>query len=230
MSQVLSKPEWGRHRPKDVEVYVQRIPAKPVVIRSVEHRAEYSVVEHADVAQSYLLAVDLRRCWMPAFTLPTVKAAWYFSCAELATPEQIDNQVPGVCILLGPPMRVPRISTELVYPVGPIAFMPWLKPIPGDSTPRPFFESIISLQGDNEEETGEEREEYQRSEPISLDASRTQLAEPRGPVTCIICLENPTQYKWYACHHESDGPALACLRCRNAICAAALSKAKSTKR
>ena len=59
MGQVLSKLEWGRHRPKDVEVYVQRIPAKPVVIRSVEHRAEYSAVEHADVVQSYLLPVDL---------------------------------------------------------------------------------------------------------------------------------------------------------------------------
>ena len=117
MGQVLSKLEWGRHRPKDVEVYVQRIPAKPVAIRSAEHRAEYSVVEHADVAQLYLLAVDLRRCWMPAFTLPTVKAAWYFSCAELATPEQIDNQAPGVCILLGPLMRVPGISTIEQFPV-----------------------------------------------------------------------------------------------------------------
>ena len=132
---------------------------------------------------------------MPVFSVPTAKAAWYFSCAELATPEQIDKQAPGVCILIGPLARVAQISSELVYPVGPIAFMPWLKPIAGDPAPRPFFESIISLQGDNEEETDEEREECQRSEPISPDASRTQLAEPRGPVTCIICMENPAQYK-----------------------------------
>ena len=235
MGQVLSKPEGGTRRQNDVELYFEETSANPVTIRSVQHRAEYSAVEYGDVIQSYVLPVSLRRCWMPVFTLPTAKAVWYFSCAALATPEQIENRVVGVCILIGPlmrepVMREPGISIELVHPVGPIVFMSWLRAIPGDSTPSPFFGSIVSLEGDKEEEPEAESDTWHRVEPMLVGAGRTQSLEPRGVVTCIICMENPAEYKWYACYHESDGPSLACLRCRNAICAAALCRAKSTKK
>ena len=207
---------------------------KPVVVQSVQHRSKYSIVDTCgQIPQSYLLPADLGRTGMPAFTLPTVKVAWYFSHVHCATEEQIDKRLPGVCILLGPLTCVSELSSGLVYPVGAIAFMPWLKPNPIDSTPQPFFQSIISLQGDREKNTQEEETEqtlpagFQKSLPISLDENRSRLAESKSPVTCIICMDNPAEYKWYACHHASDGPALACLRCRNAICDAALFKAKS---
>ncbi len=86
MGQVLSKPEGGTRRPNDMELYFEETSANPVAIRSAQHRAEYSAVEHGDVIQSYALPVNLRRCWMPVFTLPTAKAVWYFSCAALAPP------------------------------------------------------------------------------------------------------------------------------------------------
>jgi len=62
-----------------------------------------------------------------------------------------------------------------------------------------------------------------------------ERSSANGPRTCssftdcVICMDLRAEYKWFACLHMADGPALACLRCRNGITATALAASESTK-
>ena len=132
--------------------------------------------------------IDLEECSFPQIAVTTAEAAWYFSHWNAATPAHVKAKVPGVCILVGPPE-----GEDQLFPCGSLAYMPALMQLIEDRETPSFV--------------------YEETKGRSI----MPAAEHAKGSGCRICMEYTAAYRWTACFHTTDGPALVCLRCRNFI-------------
>ena len=67
------------------------------------------------------------------------------------------------------------------------------------------------------------RDRAMRDAALDAASSRADVRKAADQMewatSCKICMENPAAYKWKACLHATEGPAIICLKCRNCVLA-----------
>ena len=165
----------------------------PLTTTSVPRDDGFVEIHTSGVAKSYIRYTDLEECPFPQIAVTTAEAAWYFSHWHTATPAQVQAKDDGVCILVGP-----AEGEQQLLPCGPIAYMPVLMKLIADK----YQNKIQSKRTMNCIPS------FVYEMPVAAHA--------RGS-DCRICMEYTAAYRWTACFHTTDGPALVCLSCRNFI-------------
>ena len=163
----------------------------PLTNTSVPRIDGFVEIQMSDVAKSYIPSIDLKQRPFAQIAVTTAEAAWYFSHWNAATPAQVQAKEHGVCILVGP-----AEGEQQLLPCGPIAHMPVLMKLIADK----YQNKIQSKRTMNCIPS------FVYEMPVAAHA--------RGS-DCRICMEYTAAYRWTACFHKTDGPALVCLSCRN---------------
>ena len=172
----------------------------PLTTTSVPRDDGFVEIHMSDVAKSYIRSIDLEECPFPQIAVTTAEAAWYFSHWNAATPAQVQAKEHGVCILVGP-----AEGEQQLHPCGPIAYMPVLMQLIAHKC-----QKEVRTRGTMNYAPSFVYEE-------SKGRSIMPAAEHAKGSDCLICMEYTAAYRWTACFHTTDGPALVCLRCRNFI-------------
>ena len=153
----------------------------------------YMTKEMLDNAMEYVILV-----------VNSAETAWYLGEVCGATRQQVQEMGLGLCIPLGP--RETH-NNESLWPLGAICYMEALQ----DLRKSGYLTKLGNKFG---------KANYIRLHDIQAEEYRmapTLLSSRKDDVECLLCCTYQATHRWNTCVHETDGPALLCLKCKNII-------------
>ncbi len=200
---------------------VEPIEPASVTTGPVVHYDGFTSVSCSEPMRSYMSSQQIEDCPYPVYRMSTAKAVWYFSHAFGATASQVLEKLPGLCVPIGP-----QDPATGLFPGGSITMMPSLMRSIEEKQSPPSFVAETGLSGSGNPVSFYSPDGGQAAAPavpegfgfaLEVSTSTPSSSERRPTVSCVICMRYLAKYKWSNCTHESDGPALICLKCSNFI-------------